>query len=144
MKDSLFGKYCYIDTPGSAGKKTVYRILASDTESNTYCEVPYLFNQKPVPHGYNFERIVYVVLDTLADEDSEILRFALRDVEVIGDIEEDKKRGEWIGEYYTCSECGESLYDLIDADSYFRKGFSGCNFCPNCGKPMKKRGETDA
>ncbi len=89
MKDSLFGKYCYIDTPWIAGKKTVYRILASGVVSNTYCNVPVNAKTNPEWHR-DFEHIVYVVLDTLVSDRSEILRFALKDVEVIGDIEEDK------------------------------------------------------
>lgn len=84
MKDSLFGKYCYIDTPWIAGKKTVYRILASCTESNAYCNVPVNAKTKPELHR-DFEPIVYVVLDTLVDDSSEILRFALKDVEIIED-----------------------------------------------------------
>lgn len=51
------------------------------------------------------------------------------------------KHGEWIDESYTCSECGESLGNIMDADSYFRIGFNGCNFCPHCGADM--RGETN-
>jgi hypothetical protein len=126
MKDSLFGKYCYIDTPGIAGKKTVYRILASGVASNTYCNVPVNAKTKPVGHR-DFEPIVYVVLDTLVSDRLEILRFALKDVEVIGDIEEDKKHGEWIDKgslSCRCSNCG-------------CKSSKESKFCSECGAEMR-------
>ena len=82
--DELFGKYCYIDTPWIAGKKTRYRILASGVRSNTWCEVPVTGKTERVRHGYE-EDVVFVVLDTLVSDDSIIRRFALKDVEVIID-----------------------------------------------------------
>ena len=82
MKDDLFGKYCYIDTPWIAGKKTKYRIIGSGTASNTYSEVPVTGYNKPVMHE-EFEEIVFVVLDTLVSDSSKIERFALKDVVII-------------------------------------------------------------
>ena len=81
--DQLFGKYCYIDTPWIAGKKTIYRIIRSGVRSNAWCEVPVNGLTKKVNHGEHSEEIVFVVLDTLIDEDAEIMRFALKDVEII-------------------------------------------------------------
>lgn len=78
----LFGKYCYIDTPGIAGKKTRYRIIASRIKSNCWSEVPVKGKAEPVKHDH-FEEIVIVVLDTLVSDDSTLLRFALKDIEVI-------------------------------------------------------------
>lgn len=123
MKDNLFGKYCYIDTPWIAGKKTIYRILASGIESNTYCHVP--VNAKTKPEGHrDFEPIVYVVLDTLVSDRSEILRFALKDVEIIDDESKEVKHGEWQGT--VCSMCGASVSNYYD-----------CDFCPKCGANMQ-------
>ena len=81
--DELFGKYCYIDTPWIAGKKTIYRIIRSGVRSNAWCEVPVNGLTKKVNHGEHSEEIVFVVLDTLIDEHTEIMRFALKDVEII-------------------------------------------------------------
>ena len=72
--EDLFGKYCYIDTPWIAGAKTRYRILGGGCEST------------PVCHD-SWEKVVFVVLDTLVSDDSIIRRFALKDIEV---IEEDE------------------------------------------------------
>lgn len=85
MKD-LFGKYCYIDTPWIAGKKTRYRILGGGCESNTWCEPPVTGKTTPVCHD-SWEEVVFVVLDTLVSDDSIIRRFALKNIEV---IEEDE------------------------------------------------------
>ena len=81
--DQLFGKYCYIDTPWIAGEKTIYRIIRSGVRSNAWCEVPVNGLTKKVNHGEHSEEIVFVVLDTLIDEDTKIMRFALKDVEII-------------------------------------------------------------
>ena len=81
--DQLFGKYCYIDTPWIAGEKTIYRIIRSGVRSNAWCEVPVNKLTKKVNHGEHSEEIVFVVLDTLIDEYTEIMRFALKDVEII-------------------------------------------------------------
>lgn len=83
MIDPLFGKYCYIDTPWIAGEKTVYRIIRSGVRSNSWCEVPVNGRTKKVNHGEHSEEIVFVMLDTLIDEDTKIMRFALKDVEII-------------------------------------------------------------
>ena len=85
MKD-LFGKYCYIDTPWIAGAKTRYRILGGGCESNTWCEPPVTGKTTPVCHD-SWEKVVFVVLDTLVSDESIIRRFALKDIEV---IEEDE------------------------------------------------------
>lgn len=47
------------------------------------------------------------------------------------------KYGKWEDENYRCSVCGYSLREIMDADSYFSSDFRGCNYCPNCGIPMK-------
>lgn len=46
------------------------------------------------------------------------------------------RHGKWNGEGYECSECGYLLCNIMDADSYFSSGFSGVNYCPNCGAKM--------
>ena len=80
--EDLFGKKCYIDTPWIAGNKTRYRIIASGTRTNTWCEVPVNGYTKPIWHDH-CEEVVFVVLDTLVGDDSTINRFALKDVKVI-------------------------------------------------------------
>lgn len=80
--DKLFGKYCYIDTPWIAGKKTRYRILGSGLLSNAWCEVPVTGRSELVMHD-DMEDVVFVVLDTLVSDDSIIKRFALKDVVII-------------------------------------------------------------
>jgi len=144
MNDKLFGKCCYIDTPWIAGKKTVYRILASGVESNTYCNVPVTGKTKPELHK-DFEQIVYVVLDTLVSENSEILRFALKDVEITDDESKEVKCGEW--QYHSnpfshinpedayCSICG---FWVCTPET---NNFDDYNFCPYCGANM--RGKAD-
>lgn len=78
----LFGKFCYIDTPWIAGKRTKYRIIASGLRSNTWCEVPVTGKSELVQHNYVAD-VVIVVLDTLVSDDSILRRFALKDVEII-------------------------------------------------------------
>ena len=80
--DELFGKYCYIDTPWIAGKKTRYRIIGSGVKSNTWCEVPVTGRIELVMHDHR-EDVVHVVLDTLVSDDSIIRRFAMKDIEII-------------------------------------------------------------
>ena len=81
----LFGKYCYIDTPWIAGKKTRYRILGSGVRSNAWCEVPVTGRTELIHHD-NMEEVVFVVLDTLVSDDSIIRRFALKDVDLICEV----------------------------------------------------------
>ena len=90
--DELFGKYCYIDTPWIAGKHTIYRIIRSGVRSNSWCEVPINGLTKKVNHGELTEDIVFVMLDTLIDEDAEIIRVALKDIEIIGEAEQTEPR----------------------------------------------------
>ena len=92
--DELFGKYCYIDTPWIAGKHTIYRIIRSGVRSNSWCEVPINGLTKRVNHGEHTEDIVFVVLDTLIDEDAEIMGVALKDVEIIGEAEQAENSSE--------------------------------------------------
>ena len=85
--DELFGKYCYIDTPWIAGKHTIYRIIRSGVRSNSWCEVPINGLTEKVNHGEHSEDIVFVMLDTLIDETTEIMRVALKDIEIIGEAD---------------------------------------------------------
>lgn len=78
----LFGRYCYIDTPWIAGKRTRYRIIGSGVRSNAWCEVPVTGRTELVHHNSQ-EDVVFVVLDTLVSDDSIIRRFAAKDIEVI-------------------------------------------------------------
>lgn len=78
----LFGKYCHIDTPWIAGKKTRYRIIANRIKANCWSEVPVRGKAELVWHDHD-EEVVIVVLDTLVDFNSTLQRFALKDIEVI-------------------------------------------------------------
>lgn len=80
-KDPLFGKYCYIDTPWIAGKRTIYRIVNSGVRSNAWVEVPISGREEVVLHDYQ-DDVIFVVLDTLISEDSRIKKVALKDVKI--------------------------------------------------------------
>ena len=74
-----------------------------------------------------------MVLDTLVSDMSEILRFALKDVEIIDDESKKVKHGEWIDydDAYgslMCSVCEDDAPDDIPWD-----------FCPNCGARMENK-----
>ena len=112
--EDLFGKYCYIDTPWIAGAKTRYRILGGGCESNTWCEPPVTGKTTPVCHD-SWEKVVFVVLDTLVSDDSIIRRFALKDIEV---IEEDSEPETFILPRKGCHRPIGSLCDGV------------CNDCP--------------
>lgn len=131
----LFGRYCYIDTPWIAGKRTRYRILGSDVKSNAWCEVPVNGRTELIHHDY-MEEVVFVVLDTLVSDDSIIRRFALKDVDVIPADVRPVVRGEWLNEdsasnylAFKCSVCGTGgrLYKFP--------------FCSQCGADMRGGGE---
>ena len=110
--DELFGKYCYIDTPWIAGKHTIYRIIRSGVRSNSWCEVPINGLTKKVNHGEHTEDIVFVVLDTLIDEDAEIMGVALKDVEIIGEAEQTENSSE------KPNSCGHITEDGVTCAKY--------------------------
>lgn len=79
----LFGKRCRIST-GYDKRPFVYRIVNSGWMSNTWSEPPitYQSERNPVRHDHS-ENILIVVLDTLINENSRLLRVALKDVELM-------------------------------------------------------------
>jgi hypothetical protein len=79
----LFGKRCRILT-GYDKRPFVYRIVNSEWMSNTWCEPPITYQSKrnPVRHDHS-ENVLIVVLDTLIDEKSSLIRVALKDVELM-------------------------------------------------------------
>lgn len=81
----LFGRRCRILT-GYSKKPMVYRILNDGVRSNTWSEVPLIYQteREQTQHDY-FEEVVYVVLDTLIDERSRILKVAQKDIELLPD-----------------------------------------------------------
>lgn len=89
----LFGKRCRILT-GYDKRPFVYRIVNSELISNTWCEPPitYQSEKNPVRHGYR-ENVLIVVLDTLVNENSRLIRVALKDVEL---MDEAPTVGSWI------------------------------------------------
>ena len=78
--DDLFGKYCYIDTPWIAGKRTKYRILTSFL-SNTWANIP-ISNEEENMHDYQ-EKVAVVCLDTLVSTESKFFRVKVSDIEII-------------------------------------------------------------
>ena len=116
-KDPLFGKYCYIDTPWIAGKNTIYRIVNSGVRSNTWCEVPVTGRTEQVIHNYS-EDIVFVVLDTLIDEYSRIMRFALKDIVLVDTPQTTLQTT-------LCRECDDYAGDgMYCASNYLVRDFS--------------------
>ena len=90
----LFGRRCRILT-GYDRRAFVYRIVNSGLESNTWSEVPLVYQTEhnPTLHDH-FEPVLIVVCDTLISEKSKLLRVALKDVELMpyeepfkGDVE---------------------------------------------------------
>lgn len=81
QEDELFGKRCYILTD-YIKRPMIYRIVASGTNSNAWCEPPIMVDTEPIIHD-EFENVVFVVLDTLISEDSEIIRVAEKDITLI-------------------------------------------------------------
>ena len=80
--EELFGKYCYIDTPWIAGKRTRYRILTNFL-SNTWVDVPISTSTpKEITHDYE-EAVVVVCLDTLVSTYSVFFRVKVSDIEII-------------------------------------------------------------
>ena len=81
----LFGKRCVIPT-GVSGKPFVYRIISSDTKSNAWSEVPLTYESETNPvHHEHFEEILIVIVDTLIDEKSRLVRVARKDVELLNE-----------------------------------------------------------
>lgn len=89
----LFGKRCRILT-GYDKRPFVYRIVNSGLMSNTWCEPPitYQSERNPVRHDHR-ENVLIVVLDTLIDDNSRLIRVALKDVEL---MDEAPTIGGWI------------------------------------------------
>lgn len=81
----LFGRRCKIRT-GYSGKEMVYRVLNNGVRSNTWSDVPltYQTESEPTKHDH-FEDIAFVVLDTLIDDKSRILRVAVKDIVLLPD-----------------------------------------------------------
>lgn len=139
----LFGRYCYIDTPWIAGKKTRYRIIGSGVRSNAWCEVPVTGRTELVHHD-NTEEIVFVVLDTLVRDDSVIRRFALKDVDVMPADVRPVRRGRWEMDSDNiphCTECGcvapQRLFLQVQSLACTTQ-FIMSNYCPDCGSDMRE------
>lgn len=81
--DPLFGRYCRILT-GYSGRYLAYRILSSGTKSNAWSETPLVYDteNKMTLHD-DFEEVVIVCVDTLIDENAQLIRVARKDIEII-------------------------------------------------------------
>lgn len=79
----LFGRRCKILT-GFDCKPFVYRIVSSGIRSNAWSEVPltYYTERELVKHD-TLEECVIVVCDTLINEESRLIRVALKDIELM-------------------------------------------------------------
>jgi len=126
----LFGRYCIIPY-GMNKEPFIYRIVNSGVRSNAWIEPPIMHPsvKHPVLHDY-MEDVIYVVCDTLINENSKILKVALKDVELI----EDREKAHWIWKSYDeetgisnskwCSHCGSPFAQAVE------------NYCANCGYQM--------
>ena len=103
----LFGKRCRILT-GYDKRPFVYRIVNSEWMSNTWSEPPitYQSGKNPVRHDHS-ENVLIVVVDTLINENSRLLRVALKDVELMNESSEetqepDKRKYEYHTDHTDC------------------------------------------
>ena len=79
----LFGKRCRIKHVSNMKEGFVYRIVNSGIRSNCWKELPLgRAKSENVTHDYS-EEIVIVVCDTLINENSELERVALKDIEIM-------------------------------------------------------------
>ena len=79
----LFGKRCRIKHVSDLERGFVYRIVNSGVRSNCWKELPLgRYGNEAIQHD-TMEDVVYVVCDTLIDEDSKIERVALKDIEIM-------------------------------------------------------------
>lgn len=136
----LFGCRCLIPH-GNDKRPFVYRIVNSGTISNGWCEPPLTYQSEcnVILHDHS-EPILIVVCDTLINENSKLIRVALKDVELMPE----QKHGHWIEQddyndtYYKCSVCGEP-WVLIDGTPLE----NGMHFCPKCGARMESEVKQD-
>jgi hypothetical protein len=79
----LFGKRCRIKHVSDLERGFVYRIVNSGVRSNCWKELPLgRYGNEAIRHD-TMEDVVFVVCDTLIDEDSKIERVALKDIEIM-------------------------------------------------------------
>lgn len=83
LEKDLFGRKCVIKT-GYSNRDFVYRVIRSGVKSNAWSEVPltYKSESEPTVHEES-ESILFVIVDTLVDDHSRIIRVAEKDVQLL-------------------------------------------------------------
>ena len=131
----LFGQRCKIPY-GYNGKLFVYRIISSDIRSNTWVEPPitYQSENNPIRHD-NTEDCLIVVLDTLIDDQSRLIKVATKDVQLMDEdsaepyIQYSEHTGtKWV----VCGVCDNPLCKASDDDKP--------KFCSECGRRVRWNG----
>lgn len=83
LTHDLFGRKCLIKT-GYSERDFVYRIIRSGVSSNGWSEVPLTYQTETNPTVHEtLESVLYVIMDTLIDEKSRIIRVAEKDVKLL-------------------------------------------------------------
>lgn len=115
----LFGKRCRIKHVSDLERGFVYRIVNSGVRSNCWKELPLgRYGNEAILHD-TMEDVVYVVCDTLIDEDSKIERVALKDIEIMQgetiSLDKVKQAIEEIQKLRGCScSCSDGIIDDVE------------------------------
>lgn len=141
----LFGRRCLIPN-GYDKRPFVYRIVNSGIVSNGWCEPPltYQSEHNVILHDHS-EPILIVVCDTLIDENSKLIRVALKDVELMPEMKEqpERKHGHWIPikeptgvEAFGVKEMAVQSVRCSACNTKDDVSFSVYEYCPRCGAIM--------
>lgn len=87
VNTDMFGKYAVIPT-GYSKEKHIYKVVSS-FYSNSYCDVPIVYNSKPVPHDiietrenpYGLEHCLNVIHCGI--DETKVIRVALKDCKIV-------------------------------------------------------------
>jgi hypothetical protein len=115
----LFGKRCRIKHVSDLERGFVYRIVNSGVRSNCWKELPLgRYGNEAIRHD-TIEDVVYVVCDTLINEDSKIEKVALKDIEIMqGEtipLDKVKQAREEIQKLRGCScSCSDGIIDDVE------------------------------
>lgn len=130
INKDLFGRYAKIPT-GFIKEPHVYKIVTAFS-SNAYCDTPLCTCKTKKTLHENITDVLNVVHCGI--DESEIIRVALHDCEILPADVAPVRNGNWNEQY--CSLCGGSYMDYADADSNMAIGCPLPNYCPHCGARM--------
>lgn len=138
----MFGMYARIPT-GYSKEMHVYKVV-SKFKSNSYCDVPIVYNSKPVIHDKEFSQLsdledVLNVIHCGIDE-TEVIRVALKDCEIVKPTAD-------VVEVVRCIDCAYRRVPVrcslwmgsTGENDYFRE--QGDNFYCAFGTPKERGGE---